>query len=603
LETIDLNFVNNKNPEEVFEITDGLIEIFRDDWHRAFEQVKIKIKKETKIINLNSLFTGLIYSTTRFPLDRELTVDDLVLDLSTGVNENIANYLDDTILEFTKQDGDISELSLFISKALSRAASYSWNINHFRGNTINIYDLIKLMQENPDLREIINFESNENLQFAEIESSVEEQTKKLVKILRSKDVDSCFKNIIPSVSIKQFQQVFVNISLKPDLYGIIISKPINTSFFRGMRNSTDYYINAQGARKALVTNATSVRSAGYLARKLILLCLGTQLDREVEDCGTNNLIELKLDNKDQAKRFTNSFYKLKPSDKKLSLVTNKNYMDIIGKTVYFRSPITCKLGDGKICKTCYGHLSHTNKFHIGISAILVLCNQLIQRLLSSKHLLQVSTEKIELDETISKYFYVDKDILVAKENFKLSITEVTEAHNSKQVHGIKIVDASDEIVDYQFLDMEVFDSIISENLDKDNSIDVEPNQPIFKFNVENTEISAPLKKLLSLIESEVELNKRSSVNELLKDLIDLLNLSGIRLSATGLQILVKSLARDPSNIMERTTDLNNVYFLRVHNAILNSKSLSIGLAYERLKLQLESNIFDKTESSVLDVLF
>ena len=48
METIDLNFVNNKNPEEVFEITDGLIEVFRDDWHRAFEQVKIKIKKETK---------------------------------------------------------------------------------------------------------------------------------------------------------------------------------------------------------------------------------------------------------------------------------------------------------------------------------------------------------------------------------------------------------------------------------------------------------------------------------------------------------------------------------------------------------------------------
>ena len=206
---------------------------------------------ENKVANI---VLGLILVPVRFTLDRDLELSDFNFNIdSSSINKFIGDYFDKTIEQYNRKK-NINELAVMFTKVLTFNAKVAWDINLSVGNTANIYDMIKLMGKNERVKEILFFESNENNQFKDIEDSVSEQNKELVNILLNES-DTCYKNLLPSVSIKQFQQVFTNISLKPDLNGIVIEQPINTSFLRGMRGSTDYFINAIGARKALVTNA------------------------------------------------------------------------------------------------------------------------------------------------------------------------------------------------------------------------------------------------------------------------------------------------------------------------------------------------------------
>jgi len=347
---------------------------------------------------------------------------------------------------------------------------------------------------------------------------------------------------------------------------------------------------------------SQVRNAGYLSRKLSLLNITTNLDRTVEDCGSIDFLEVFVKDKDVAARFTNRFYKLKHTDKKL-LEVRRDTKKLIGKNILFRSPTKCRLGDGMICKTCYGHLSNINKFHIGLTAALILGNQIIQRLLSSKHLLQVYADKIDLPEEVLEYFSIDKNIMIAKKAFTLTITEYNDDENA-YVPTVSRYTVNtpelDEPLELTCGDMDLFDDIIKENYNENNSVEIAEGEEVFKFTVENNEISAPLKKLLNLIESEKELNAKETIENLVLEIIELLEQSGIRLSASGIEIIVKGLCRDPNNILENPSDFNNVVFLRLTNAVVNSKSLAVSLAFERLKQQIETNGFEKDGSSVID---
>ena len=73
------------------------------------------------------------------------------------------------------------------------------------------------------------------------------------------------------------------------------------------------------------------------------------------------------------------------------LLTVTPEVDLVGKTIALRSPITCCAHDenGKpcICATCYGkRLAEINRNkHAGIVATLKITDPLTQKLLSAKH--------------------------------------------------------------------------------------------------------------------------------------------------------------------------------------------------------------------------
>ena len=71
-------------------------------------------------------------------------------------------------------------------------------------------------------------------------------------------------------------------------------------------------------------------------------------------------------------------------DNKLELINKENYKDLVGKTIFIRSPILCT--SQKVCQTCYGdlHKSLNSKF-IGIIAAQTLGERGTQLVLRTFH--------------------------------------------------------------------------------------------------------------------------------------------------------------------------------------------------------------------------
>jgi len=96
------------------------------------------------------------------------------------------------------------------------------------------------------------------------------------------------------------------------------------------------------------------------------------LDSSNEDCDSKHFLPFEVTEKNISRLEGRYDDQNIPID-----VRNK---DIIGSTIYIRTPITCA-GKNGICKKCYGDLWKTNsEYHIGVVAVLILTNQITQML-------------------------------------------------------------------------------------------------------------------------------------------------------------------------------------------------------------------------------
>ncbi|WP_368880445.1 hypothetical protein, partial [Proteus mirabilis] len=230
---LNLDFLrvkSTRDPNKLHDIINDIYMFFTDKPKESLKPYKVKFDGKVHSVELESLIFGLTFLFTKFPLERDLRFDELLLTIENedgkSIESVIENYYNDVIIEHGKPE----EIAPFIMESINIISNMSWDINYIHGSTINIIDLFRAMKEYPELKEIVNFTSDENAQFSEIVEEVSKKTDRFVELLTKSDLDTCFKDVIPSVSIKQLQEVFVNISLKPDVYGNIIEKPINTSF-------------------------------------------------------------------------------------------------------------------------------------------------------------------------------------------------------------------------------------------------------------------------------------------------------------------------------------------------------------------------------------
>ena len=260
-----------------------------------------------------------------------------------------------------------------------------------------------------------------------------------------------------------------------------------------------------------------------------------------------------------------------------------------------------------MCKTCYGRMSKLNPFHKGISNMLKMTEQILQKMLSSKHLLKVVSSMIELPKQLEDLLEVDKNILVSKKPLKLQISDTyyDETYNKELITELILLDKNEEEIEkIQIEDNEIYltDEML-EKLDENLILDINKEENVFKLEIQNNGLSIPLKRTVSLIESSKEMNKRLTTSELVMDLLDLLNESDIVLSAVGIEMIVRELARDLNDNQLKTFAENNINFLRVTDAIVNSPSASISLSFQEYNRLLEGILFNKNAESCLDVFY
>lgn len=552
------------------------------------EKIKFKIKGKQQTVKLNKAIFALILILVRFPLKRELVAEDLGLDVDPAkINSFLIKYYDTTLREVLGDVETSKKVKEAIGDVACRMADLTWTLNVQLGNSINVYDIVHLMKVNQEVADIINYKTSNDDQYAEMEAGITKANNRLIEIFRSPEVKTCYRGIIGSTNKNQFSEVFTNIGLKPDLFGRIIPEPINTSFLRGMRNSDDFFINATGARKALTTNAIQVGMAGYLTRKLCLLLIRTTMDRSVDDCGAEP-IGVFIKDSATLERYDNRHLVEGDDTMKYRIIDASKDTSLIGTTIRVRSPIMCEAGayeDNHICPACYGANASLVDMHIGLVAAIYLTEQFTQKLLSTKHLLKANVDTIELPDGMDAYFKVARSSLIANDNFKFSfIMEAVDAEEefeeTSRIQTVIVHDEEDREFDVSELNLSLSDTYGDKILS--NTLEAQYDGEVFKFAVMNNEISAPLKKLIRLLENQGELDKLSGPSEFLEKALELLTGAEIQISGVNLELIARCLSRNPDDLTERFHTLDEVKMLRLPGAILNSSSLSVAISYEQL---------------------
>jgi len=210
----------------------------------------------------------------------------------------------------------------------------------------------------------------------------------LMSISDPKIIDFLRKNFAYSYMIEsgargswdQAKQMLLTRGFISNFDGEILPLPIKHSLAEGLTEE-EFFYSTYGCRKGLLDVALNTGTSGYLSRKLIFTCANLQIDQELVDCGTTDLLEINVKNERKARMLINRYYL---SSGKLSLITKDNYKQIINKTIQVRSPILCK--SPKICHTCYGKLREKlNSRFIGIIAAQTLGERGTQLVLRTFH--------------------------------------------------------------------------------------------------------------------------------------------------------------------------------------------------------------------------
>lgn len=585
-------------------------------------------------------------------VDMKITPDDsfIILDSINDFNashsitwaNNVINFFDEN--DYLNNDDDINQLNLSIKKVLRILADLSGECNVLSGTTINIHDLVDLYHNNKEFRDLINQNINDG-EFSDIEKEVNEQFDKLMDILRNED--TCFKPYFRSktgINEKQFKEIISTIALKADLDGTIIPYIIQSNFLKGLNNVTEFYIISILAHKALITSHQRTKDSGYLTRKISMLLIDTMLSEDIDDCETDEYLEVELLDEVMANRFNLRYFL--NDDNELERFDTNYHKDLIGKKVLFRSPIKCKCKDGHVCHTCYGDLKSVNKnIHIGLLAVLELTEQLTQKLLSAKHLQQTFASIIEWSNEFMKNFIVDKDSIYVNPDREKSgcflvfnddwISEPDEENNFnvsefiiKSKNGSEITVPSPDSLKL-FLSDTSIDLLLNNPVrDKDNRIIVSfknllsVDSPVFQFNLENNELTSSLQSIIDLIETADHPDpyekdekgkpiKIDDVDVLANKFLQLLSDGDIYLASVHMELIIRELVRSKKDHSSRPERFDNkddedegYDILKISDGIFESKSPSVSLSFEHIKKQIQSpSLYYKNGESILDVLY
>lgn len=368
----------------------------------------------------------------------------------------------------------------------------------------------------------------------------------------------------------------------------------------------------------------------------MLLVSDIRLRENKKHCRSVHPICLEIKTKKHMDRLIGRMYKL-PHERNYKVLTESD-THIIGKKILVKSPITCASKKG-ICECCYGPINYHTNYGLGIGAFAgaVITEPLSQRILSTKHLLTTTSEKIEFSENFSKFFslnaneitlnMLDSDddnysLLIFKDNI-ITMSELNEGELNSFVTMFHVIDNNTgEIMEMNEKSMKEF--YITPELKKlmkhpkgdpeiyeINFNDIEDESRLFLIEIENRELTRPLYDIMGLLDTREGRRKLGieTVNDLVQSMMDLMIESSIDIMSVHAEVLLTPLIRSIADVLERPdftkySALQDTQMLTVSGALEKHPSVLIGLSFQFLGRQLLSPLtFRKTGTSFVDPFF
>lgn len=194
-------------------------------------------------------------------------------------------------------------------------------------------------------------------------------------------------------SMDQMKQLLFAKGYLATTSGEIMDTPIKNSTIDGL-SMPDYYQSCYGARKGIADAANKVQTTGHLTRRLVYVLAGAVANEDVDDCGSEKLLKFIVTDKNYS-TIIKRYYKLTPESPDL-LYTGNDCSNLIGKTIYLRSPMFCKCEHG-LCRKCTGDFYKDLKSkEIGIITAQMIGERGTQLILKSFHL--SGAEKVDKDK-------------------------------------------------------------------------------------------------------------------------------------------------------------------------------------------------------------
>ncbi|MCM1531915.1 MAG: hypothetical protein NC114_06545 [Ruminococcus flavefaciens] len=282
------------------------------------------------------------------------------------------------------------------------------------GLSISNNEFIELMKRSEEAYKSITctFDIPKNISPTDMEILTMDRTKKLLNFIGEQtDLSISVYARNGLFNPTQFREYAVHITFKPHLDGTTIPYTYPTNVIMGIKDERAAMVDAYGGRKAEITKL-NVSDAGTLERALMMLMSPV---KHVD-------INYECDSQHFRKRYISSVADLDkiegrvicknpdaPVEKQKYWIVDTTDIDLVGKTVFMKTPITCTHPDrdkGTICAACYGKLMAplNRDVHIGRIAAADSADEIEQKLLSAKHALMTDTNRIGFDSIFDHFF-------------------------------------------------------------------------------------------------------------------------------------------------------------------------------------------------------
>lgn len=575
-------------------------------------------------------------------IDVDLSIFDFIYNLMmwqlcTGVGEQIKSvhlvffeditkrkikeYIDNIFVDKYRKYLEFINMNQIIDDVIGKFRELR-TFQMYLCNTLNFKDTIDLMNKYPEFNETIHFDAT-GIPLEDVKDRGMDAANKQIKYI--KNSDHCLRDAFRTgegISPKQYKEVAVNIGSKPDGQGSVFPHPINHSFMNGgLQTPEELCIESSVGRVAQILQKTNVGESGAFARNLELNNQDTFLNPDPNYvCDTQNFEEVLIENETKLNMYDLRYYRDNPRgvDK---LCESKKCKDLIGRKLYFRSPMTCASaarGHG-ICYKCYGDLAYTNReVNIGQIAAEALSSIYTQILLSAKHLLESLVVKLQWSEKFYEIFditfntiglkpnmvyrgmklIIDQEIMEEEEiddvtyNYYINSFIVSDSNgNEFKIHTSE----SDNIYFvpefYEYVEKLNSKTEENERIELDMVDILDRDFPaLFIMAVKNNELSRTMDKIKKIIDNKSEIEKYDK-NSILRAFIDT-NINGnIKLNAVHFEVLLMNQIRaadDELELPDWTVPDQKYQILTLTKSLSNNRSITVRLESNKIQKALQN---------------
>lgn len=558
--------------------------------------------------------------------------------------DDVKKYIDKYFIKPFKGNLDFKLINNIIDDTL-----FNWYfINEFSNyfaDTLNLKDSVDLCIKNPEYYNILHADLSQ-YGIDEINNQALALTDRMIEIEQhSKQIlgfDHCMANSHRSGQSprKQLKEGFVCIGPKPDGNGNVYGHSILTSYTNGGVNDiADFFVDSALSRTAQILSHNTVGTSGHFARLLGLNNSGSFISNEIDKCNTHRLIRLTMKTEKHVEMYLDRYCKLNPNGLDM-LITEDNMGQFVGKDIWLYSPITCNSnthGQG-ICKHCYGTLEAINRtINIGKMAAEILSQDMTQRMLSAKHILEAAVRKTKWCAKFFDYFTIEYNCIMLKDPDLLKHGYIVidpadididneDDYNSEDMSGnnisehvssfmIELKNGTQFVIDnddkQEIYLSNMITGLIRDGEDRDGLIyipvdKIDSDSPLFYIKILNNEISRLLNQLKAMLNKK-PVTESFTIDSILQTFLDTALTGGLRIRGIHYEVILSNQIRNPideykgidwrnSNASYRLVTLND--------ALLTNPSPAITLMYQYLAKTLYTPLtYRKNGPSFLDLFF